>query len=77
MSPDEAKGLIGAYGFEEKPDDRMWQTRFENGRTFIDIWFGERGTTVGVYNPKTKRMWYKRRVTLESLESILLEVKHY
>ena len=71
-------GLFGAYGFEvakDVPDQFMM--RFQGETTFIDVWKSRKGTTLGIYNPKTARMWYERNVTPEKIEDILIKQNNH
>lgn len=74
---DSYTGLMGAYGYEEEFSDRVQcLTRYQGEHTFIDIWDGRKGVTVGVYDPEKKSMWYERKCSLEDLEEILIELKN-
>lgn len=68
--------LVEAYGFEfefEKPNEK--KMRFQGRGTFIDIWCSKRGTTLGIYNPKTKGFNFRKKLTLLDLENVLIMLK--
>lgn len=78
MNWDHVIGLASAYGFEvAEKDIGQMKIRFRNEHTFVDVWQGMKGTTVGVYNPQTKRAWFKRKANLETLEDCLIEASKY
>lgn len=70
-------GLMGAYGFVvqfTRPDECKVRYQPEESRdTFIDIWNGKRGMTVGVYFRRSSTMRYWRGMTLERLEDLLIK----
>lgn len=69
-------GLMGAYNFElqfRRPEE--CKTRFRGNGTFIDLWEGRRGVTVGVYDPTTSSMRYVYRVSPGKLEDVILKIK--
>ena len=71
-------GLMSAYNFELQDDDvKQCRMRFRNHTSFIDIWNGQQGMTIGVYNPETKKMWYRRRMDMSKLEDTLIEANNY
>ena len=47
------------------------KSRWDTEDTFIDLWDGKRGITLGVYDPDSKRMLYHRRVTAMTIEQYL------
>lgn len=66
-------GLLGAYCFQkeyERPEEH--KTRFQGEHTFIDMWVTRRGTTLGIYMPKVKRMKYVRPRTIEQFEEAVI-----
>lgn len=68
-------GLMGAYGFEvAHADPAQHLTRFQGNGTFIDLWNGRRGVTAGVYNPRSRKVRFSYRMTLERLEEVLIEL---
>ncbi len=78
MKRTEILGLASAYGFElaiERPEEK--KMRLQGEHTFIDVWSSFKGTTVGVYEPKTKRMWYKKRLDMFAFENLLIEITHH
>ena len=69
-------GLLAAYGFSVQAEDReQRKIRFASRKTFMDIWDGKKGITIGVYNPATGRMRYERRVGEERIEEIVSKIK--
>lgn len=74
MDAETIEGLMSAYGFsEEFHDDEQSKTRYRSEDTFLDLWQGKKGTTVGVYNRQTKAMWFERPFDLEDLEHVLMK----
>lgn len=69
-------GLMVAYGFEpqyEKPEQYL--TRFQGEGTFIDIWNGRKGITMGVYDSVRKYMRFYKKCSLENIEDILYRLR--
>lgn len=80
MSRDTLIALMGGYGYKiEREYLAEYKTRFRNeeGRGLIDIWMGRKGTTMGVYNPRTSTFWFKKQVDLNEIEKGLLWVEDY
>lgn len=73
---EEVIGLFNAYDFTLREDLRLSQMRFQGYGTFLDLWYGKKGMTLGVYNPDSQKMWFKRQCSLESIEDVLLEIKN-
>lgn len=76
MTFKEITPLIEAYGFEikfHKPQEK--KMRFQGCGTFLDIWCSKRGTTLGVYNPKSHTVGFKKKLTMLGLENELVKVK--
>jgi hypothetical protein len=70
-------GLFEAYGFEkEHVFKQQWLVRFRKGNQFVDLWEGRKGLTVGVYNPRTQRVWFERQLTHEKIENILIKINY-
>lgn len=73
MNPLTLKALCGAYGMElqfERPEE--CKLRFRGNGTFIDVWHGKRGLTLGVYDKAINSMRYHRSQNLLKLEKILI-----
>lgn len=69
----ELKPLIEAYGYTKSLDDKEHcRTRWQSEEGFMDVWFGRKRTTMGVYNPQNGTMSYRRVYTLEQAEEFLL-----
>lgn len=72
--------LMSAYGFvlefEEKHEHKM---RFgkDDRNGFIDIWQGKKGMTIGVYNPESRSMFYRRNGNISLLEKELINYGKY
>jgi hypothetical protein len=66
------KELLKGYGYEE---EEFYQEgnkfRFVKDNSFVDIWFGKKGTTIGIYNPADKTMNFKRKVDILEIERII------
>jgi hypothetical protein len=68
----EIQDLLEAYGFSvDFKDDSQNKIRFQNEETFIDVWDGKKGITIGVYNPETKMVRYERRVNAGMIEDLI------
>lgn len=68
--------LVEAYGFDikfHKPQEK--KMRFQGHGTFIDIWCSKRGTTLGIYNPETSKMGFRKKLSMLDLENELIKVK--
>jgi hypothetical protein len=64
--------LLEDYGFSiDFEDPAQHKIRFQNDETFIDVWDGKKGITVGIYNPETKMMRYERRMNANKVESLI------
>lgn len=74
MIPYAISGLLDSYGFSDMEETKGGCTRFRNGMRFIDVWNGRKGITIGVYEPKTQKCWFKRKVTPILLEDILVKI---
>ena len=73
MNWGDIKGLMGAYSMEvqaEEPEQN--KVRFSGRGTFIDVWRTRKGITLGVYNPEVKACYYRRNMSAEKIEDILL-----
>lgn len=65
--------LFEAYGYQKGLDDpKHARTRWQSEEGFMDVWFGRKRTTMGVYDPQTGLMSYRRVYTLEQAEEFLL-----
>jgi hypothetical protein len=72
MKKHEMFDLLSAYGYEKQLDDpEHCRTRFKSEFGFLDLWIGRKRITVGVYNPVSKVMHYKRVHTMEQLEDFI------
>ncbi len=65
--------FLEGYGFYLDFKDKQNKLRYRNEDTFIDIWSGKKGITVGLYNPTTKSMKFNRRINLETLERLITQ----
>jgi hypothetical protein len=73
MKKHEIHDLLSAYGYQKQLDDpENYRTRFRHDETgFLDLWIGRKRTTIGIYNPTTKVMHYKRVHTMEDIEHFI------
>jgi len=70
------EGLMAAYGMELQFERQMEQKRrFRGLGTFIDVWQGRKGITLGVYDNKKSAMYFQYRLTLEQIENLLLNMQ--
>lgn len=68
--------LMGAYSMEvqlERPQEA--KIRFAGMGTFIDVWNGKKGLTLGVYHRKAGAMEYFRRAKTSKIEDILIKIQ--
>lgn len=66
---------MSAYGFTpDFHDDEQKKTRYQGEDTFMDIWEGKRGMTIGAYRKSTKSMTYEYPFRLEDVEKLLIEL---
>ena len=75
MKREDLIGLMGAYGMElqfERPEEH--KMRFKGNGTFLDVWTGKRGMTVGRYVPSVSGMTFHKRMDAEKLEGVLVEI---
>jgi hypothetical protein len=75
----EIKELIEALGYEFESEDKLQRkTRYRSEDGFIDVWQNKKGRiTVGIYNPKTKQIYYSRDRNLIEIEKKINEIKKY
>lgn len=68
-------GLFGAYGFEvqwRKQENNL--IRFSDEFRFVDLWYGRRGFTIGIYYPQTEKMRFLREVGHRQIENELIKI---
>lgn len=68
-------GLFAAYDFTLEESERMTQMRFRSGKIFIDVWYGKRGITIGIYDRRRQLMRYERKMSLEKIENELIKLR--
>mgnify|MGYP006921436391 CR=1 FL=1 len=70
--------FISAFGYElEFSDKEQNKERYSNDNGFIDLWEGKKGVTIGIYNPETKQICYKRKPTVDWVEKHLESIKEH
>lgn len=72
MLADPFDTLLRGYGYS--PTQKGDNLRYQGEDTFIDLWHSKKGTTVGVYYPATSKMVYYRRINLDKLEGLLIDI---
>lgn len=77
MTKEQLIGLAGAYGMEVQFERRgESKIRLTGNGTFVDVWSGKKGITIGVYDPKLKRVHFRRKVSPDTLEDALIRVEN-
>lgn len=69
----EVRMLVKALGYREdhiKKSERKIRYRGEE-RGLLDIWFGKKKTTIGIYDESLKKMIFKCPESLEEIEKIV------
>ena len=75
MTGKEIESLMSAYGFAfDFADIEQKKTRFQGEETFIDLWQGKKGTTVGIYSKAIHSMKYEYPFQLIDLEKLLIKL---
>lgn len=66
--------LMSSFGFiPRETDETQKKTRYQGEDTFLDLWQGKKGTTVGIYMKKYESMEFHRPHDLEDLEDVLIK----
>lgn len=74
MNTDTINDLMSSFGFvPKKYDPDQKKTRYQGEDTFLDLWQGKKGTTVGIYMRKYETMEFHRPHDLEDLEDVLIK----
>lgn len=69
--------LLSAYGFQVQLRRPMeCKVRFRGRGTFLDVWYGKKGKTLGVYDPVDCRMRFYRRTDIISIEGIISKINY-
>ncbi len=71
------KELLEGYGYEVQDfysDKDQNKFRFSKDDTFVDIWYGKKGITLGIYHPETKRMSFERKVDIAKIERAISSI---
>ena len=65
---------MSSFGFvPKKTDETQKKTRYQGEDTFLDLWTGKKGVTVGIYMRKYESMEFHRPHDIEDLEDILIK----
>lgn len=76
MSKRELLDLLAAYDFHLSETNELEnRMRFKGRGTFIDLWTGRRGLTIGIFDPKRHAMKYRRNLNWDTLEEEIMKIK--